>query len=282
MKNLNLRSALVVLLSVIGLNMSLADNPKYKLTTENISLVSPNVYEFEIYLRHTNQGEANFEYTLGQYFFDFNPVIANGGALTFSMIGSDLPQQLQPRNPTVSGNQLRLAVNSMPPKENLPQISDKSPGTLIAKMRLETSVKSFSNEALNLKLRTGPENPFTKVFVYSDNQIIDVSKEEEVTADNIPEVENITSLPKEFSLKQNYPNPFNPSTNINYELPITGFVSLKIYDLTGKEIAILVNEQQSAGNYTVRFNGNNFASGIYFYRIEAGDFTQVRKMFLIK
>src|SRR4030095_6570466 len=143
MKNLKLKSALVILLSVIGLNIILANNPKYKLTTENLKLVSPNVYEFEIYLQHTNSNETKFKYVLGQYFFDFNPEIANGGTLTYSIIGSDLTQALQPRNPNVSGNQLRLAVNSVPVKENLPVISNKSPGTLVAKMRLETSAKSF-------------------------------------------------------------------------------------------------------------------------------------------
>jgi hypothetical protein len=89
-------------------------------------------------------------------------------------------------------------------------------------------------------------------------------------------------IPKEYSLSQNYPNPFNPVTNIKYQLPKDGFVTLKIYDITGREIAKLVNEQKPAGNYTVAFNGSNFASGVYFYRIQAGDFVQVKKMVLIK
>lgn len=282
MKTLKIKSAIVIFLTVIGLNITSAENPKYKLTTDNPVLVSPNVYEFGIYLQHTNPGESKFEYILGQYFFDFNPGIANGGILTYSITGSDLPQMLQPRNPTVSGNLLRLVVNSVPSKENLPQISDKSPGTLIARMRLETSAKSFTDAGLNLKLRTGPENPFTKIFAYADNRLTDVTGIEEFTADNISAAEDISALPKEFILHQNYPNPFNPSTSINYELPITGDVNLKIFDMTGKEIATLVNERQNAGNYTVQFNGNNFASGVYFYRIKAGEISHVKKMILIK
>ncbi|MBK7158573.1 MAG: T9SS type A sorting domain-containing protein [Ignavibacteria bacterium] len=81
---------------------------------------------------------------------------------------------------------------------------------------------------------------------------------------------------------QNFPNPFNPETKINYELPIANYVTLKVYDMTGKEIMTLVNENQNAGRYTATFNGSNLASGMYFYKITAGEFTFVRKMVLIK
>ncbi len=93
---------------------------------------------------------------------------------------------------------------------------------------------------------------------------------------------NYVSIPKVYSLSQNYPNPFNPVTNIKYEIPVYGYVLLKIYDITGREIANLVKEYKQAGYYTVSFNGSNFASGIYFYRIQTGDFVQVRKMLMIK
>lgn len=93
---------------------------------------------------------------------------------------------------------------------------------------------------------------------------------------------NNSNIPKEYSLSQNYPNPFNPVTNIKYQIPVNGFVSLKIYDITGREIANLVKEYKQAGYYTVTFNGSNLASGVYFYRIQAGDFVQVKKMVLIK
>jgi len=93
---------------------------------------------------------------------------------------------------------------------------------------------------------------------------------------------NISNIPKEYSLSQNYPNPFNPVTNIKYQLQKDGFVSLKVYDITGREIAKLVSEQKQAGTYTISFNGGNFASGVYFYRIQSDDFVQVKKMLLIK
>jgi len=80
----------------------------------------------------------------------------------------------------------------------------------------------------------------------------------------------------------NYPNPFNPVTNIKFELPNDIYVSIKIYDVLGREIKVLVNEFKTAGRYSVTFDGNNLPSGIYYYKIESGNFTQVRKMILLK
>jgi len=93
---------------------------------------------------------------------------------------------------------------------------------------------------------------------------------------------NETEIPSEFALYQNYPNPFNPETNISYELPITNYVRLSVYDILGREIAILVNEKQHTGKYEVKFTAQNLPSGVYFYRLETSDFTQTRKMILMK
>ncbi len=90
------------------------------------------------------------------------------------------------------------------------------------------------------------------------------------------------SVVKGFDLFQNYPNPFNPTTKINFSLPKDGLVSLKIYDIRGKEIQTLIDENKPAGYYSVEFNGRNLSSGIFFYRIEAGEFTETKKMSLIK
>jgi hypothetical protein len=89
-------------------------------------------------------------------------------------------------------------------------------------------------------------------------------------------------IPKEYSLSQNYPNPFNPSTTIKYSLPKDGLVTMKIYDLAGREVAKLVNEVKKAGNYQVQFNASNLASGVYFYRIQSNDFVMTKRMVLIK
>ncbi len=89
-------------------------------------------------------------------------------------------------------------------------------------------------------------------------------------------------LPSDFVLHQNYPNPFNPVTNISFDIPQRSFVSLKIYDITGREITTLINETKTAGRYTVNFNGSGLSSGVYFYRIESEDFVQTKKMLLVK
>ena len=89
-------------------------------------------------------------------------------------------------------------------------------------------------------------------------------------------------LPTEFKLKQNFPNPFNPSTKITYSIPQAGHVTLKIFNLLGKEVATLVNKKQSAGSYPVEWHPQGLQSGVYFYRLQAGDFTQVRKLTLVK
>lgn len=92
----------------------------------------------------------------------------------------------------------------------------------------------------------------------------------------------IGTTPTEFALLQNYPNPFNPSTLISYQLPSNSLVSLKVYDAIGREMATLVNEVKEAGSYSVQFNASHLSSGIYFYTINAGKFTETKKLTLMK
>ena len=95
-------------------------------------------------------------------------------------------------------------------------------------------------------------------------------------------VDNEIRPVSDIQLFQNYPNPFNPGTKINYQIPQTGFVTLKVYDLLGREVATLVDEEKSVGSYEVEFNGVELTSGIYFYRLQAGDYIETKKMILIK
>jgi len=99
----------------------------------------------------------------------------------------------------------------------------------------------------------------------------------------ITDVDDINlQIPSEYILNQNYPNPFNPTTNISYSIPTNGKVSLRIYDVLGKEVANLVNENKSAGNYTIEFNGTDLVSGIYFYKLQINDFVETKKLILMK
>ena len=95
-------------------------------------------------------------------------------------------------------------------------------------------------------------------------------------------VDESRELPKEFALLQNYPNPLNPSTVISYQLPVNSFVTLKVYDVVGREVRTLVNGPKAAGTYTIQFDGSNLPSGVYFYSLRAGDFTSVKKLVLLK
>jgi hypothetical protein len=89
-------------------------------------------------------------------------------------------------------------------------------------------------------------------------------------------------IPKFFDIEQNCPNPFNPTTVINYQLAADGHVGLNVYNLLGEKVANLVNKTQAAGTYTVEFNGAGLPSGVYFYKIKAGNFSAVRKMIFMK
>ena len=92
----------------------------------------------------------------------------------------------------------------------------------------------------------------------------------------------ISNLPKAFALYQNYPNPFNPTTIISYSVPKAGLVKIKVYDILGREVTQLVNEQKNAGTYNIEFNASKLATGVYFYRMQAGSFAQTKKLLLLK
>ncbi len=89
-------------------------------------------------------------------------------------------------------------------------------------------------------------------------------------------------LPAEYALRQNYPNPFNPSTTIRYELPKTSAVTLTVYDILGRQVSELVNERRDAGVHEVKFDASGLASGVYYYRLQAGSFVETRKLLLIR
>ncbi|MBI5470739.1 MAG: T9SS type A sorting domain-containing protein [Ignavibacteriae bacterium] len=103
-------------------------------------------------------------------------------------------------------------------------------------------------------------------------------------------------VPRAFTLEQNYPNPFNPSTRIAFSLPAarlpegqgqagvqgSGFTSLRVYDVLGREVATLVNENLSAGSYEVMFNAKGLASGVYFYKLQVGEFSETKRLLLLR
>jgi uncharacterized delta-60 repeat protein len=131
-----------------------------------------------------------------------------------------------------------------------------------------TEVRSYYFEDKNL---------FTGSYQYRLKQI-----DFEGTFEYSSVVEMEIPVLAEFVLEQNYPNPFNPSTTISFAIPSSVFTSLKVYDVLGNEVATLVSEEKLAGSYEVEFNASHLASGIYFYRMQSGSFSQVKKMILSK
>lgn len=95
-------------------------------------------------------------------------------------------------------------------------------------------------------------------------------------------IKEISGTAKSFKLNQNYPNPFNPSTQIRFSIPASGFVNLSVFDFSGRKVAELVNGAKPGGEYVVDFNASGLSSGVYFYRLTAGNFTEVKKMTLLK
>jgi hypothetical protein len=125
---------------------------------------------------------------------------------------------------------------------------------------------------------------YNTIIILNDPHHGGISIPIELNVSTTAEVKEGNAVPLEFGLMQNYPNPFNPSTTISYRLPVSVHVSLKIYDLLGREMAILVNEFQNAGVYNYRFplRAGQLTSGIYFYNLKTDRFTQTKKMILTK
>jgi hypothetical protein len=97
----------------------------------------------------------------------------------------------------------------------------------------------------------------------------------------ITDVENVQEFPPQYVLQQNYPNPFNPTTSIKFDVPSSKVVTLKVFDILGREVATLLNEEKSAGTHTVTWDASSVSSGVYFYRIKAGDFVQTKRMMVV-
>lgn len=158
--------------------------------------------------------------------------------------------------------------------------SDTSRGTITFKF---DSIGIEPNTVATCTLSTSTQTPILEVDLNGDGTPDTTYIPIVITGIEDDQRNNgIISIPKEFNLSQNYPNPFNPSTTISYSLTSNSLVQLKIFNILGQEIETLVNEEKPSGNYQVVFDANNLSSGIYFYKIQAGEFTSTKKMILLK
>ncbi|HSD63149.1 MAG TPA: T9SS type A sorting domain-containing protein [Ignavibacteriaceae bacterium] len=208
---------------------------------------------------------------------------------------------------------LVLDVSAQTADQN-PRVYDVQPGTKNNKINLTVANISETNSLGNIKIKP-VDFPEDMIKFKTSSRVIkqiDAKQETEVVFEfdinrnapvnvkdtlkfSITGSNNISAqkeiilnfiAPKEYRLEQNYPNPFNPATKIQYQLPFNSKVTLKIYDILGEEVQTLVNEVQDSGYKEVSFNGSNYASGIYIYRLTAQNkgntFTSVKKMVMVK
>jgi len=145
------------------------------------------------------------------------------------------------------------------------------------------SIPSSGNYSWIVTASDSSDECLIKISDIQINGIDDIS-DGYFSIDIITSLENLSSktIPKDYTLNQNYPNPFNPSTTISFNLPSSGFTSLKIYNALGKEVAILLNKEVQTGNYEIEWNATGLPSGIYFYQLQAGDFIEMKKMILLR
>jgi len=141
-------------------------------------------------------------------------------------------------------------------------------------------ISSYANGSTNLKVRF---RLTSDAGIQSDGWYVDdIVITKYCVGTIVGTSENNSGIPKQFALEQNFPNPFNPATVIKYQVPKASNVKISIFDILGKEVATLINGKVEAGYHQVEFNGSNFASGLYLYKIEADGFTDVKKMILVK
>lgn len=253
--------------------------------------------KFRIYNRTTfNFSISNMEsgYLIGGntriygtlIYYPFFVKISLTGDTLFSHVYSDTGYLHQIRPINLNRYVMSITVDSnVPPPISLNEkariiISD-SVGTILrekvffnGKYDELTTVLPINNGDI---IFSGYTEPLTSEF--KDIYLVRTDSNLNAPAISIEPIGN--KLPLSFKLYQNYPNPFNPLTTIKYDIPKDGGVSIKIYDITGKEV-FAINEYRQAGSYSVTFDGTNFASGLYLYRIKASDFVESKKMILIK
>jgi hypothetical protein len=151
-------------------------------------------------------------------------------------------------------------------------------------------------QALRIRLEErSPELKVSYIFIANEGAIITVSALDTTYSSGEVQIASVTwisptavgvaaekTTPTEYALSQNFPNPFNPATVIRYQVPVTSSVRLSVYDLIGREVAVLINETKAPGEYTAKFDAKGLSSGVYLYRLEAGNFAQTRRMLLVK
>lgn len=162
--------------------------------------------------------------------------------------------------------------------------SGGSPGNQIATLFVGEMVKkgTFDNKINHLNILRTLEDMFRINYAGSSSDSSAIPADYWLYTTGVKGNKGQSGIPQSFKLFQNYPNPFNPTTTIRYQIPKEGFVTLKVYNLLGKEVKSLVNEYKNAGSYNISFDASKFPSGVYFYRLSTKNFNQTKKLVLMK
>ena len=226
--------------------------------------------------------------TFGSSGQQINYFLTDGGPITQNLasiqkftfdnsgLGTPLPVELVSFSAQVNGNSVNLSWKTATEMNS-------------AAFEIEKKQTSTSNWQKAGELKAAGTSVSPKNYLFSDKglragkldyrlKMIDINGTYKYSS-----VVNVEiSTPENFELSQNFPNPFNPTTNISYKIPKTGLVSLKVYNIIGKEIATLVNQEEPAGDYKVQFDTHNIASGTYFYKLSSDGVSLYKKMIVIK
>lgn len=284
MKNLLFIPVLLFLIN----DLSFAVIPQYTMKAENFVQTSANTLEFDINLLHTNSDSSVFEFATGQYYFNFNAGISNGGGLTYVIVASDLPANLQPVNPIVyltGGNmQLRLSTNLSPGAGNGYIISHTLQGTRIVRMKLETTAKAFDTQFLNLRWRNGPSNPVTRVYSFIDMAYTEITNPASNLIDSLQ-----NPLPVELTdfSSSVYANKVNLNWTTASEFNNKGFYIERNFSGNGSNIFewTSIGFKKGAGNLNTvteyAFEDKDLKTGVYHYRLKQTDYNGFYEYFYL-
>ncbi|MCH7827164.1 MAG: ASPIC/UnbV domain-containing protein, partial [Bacteroidetes bacterium] len=246
--------------SLVGLGENLGDSRASAYLDINndgfMDIIFLNILRESENLRDTVRGNAHLFLNQGN----------NNNWITLKLVGVQT-------NKSAIGAKVKLEAG------NLIQLKEVRSGSSFASMHcldLGFGLKDNANiDKITITWPSGNIQELTNVHV---NQILTITEQNTVTG-----IDNITSsIPEDFQLRQNFPNPFNPSTQIQFSIKENSFVTLKVFDVLGKKITTLVNKELNSGVYNFKFNADNLTSGIYFYKLTAGKFTETKKMILLR
>jgi photosystem II stability/assembly factor-like uncharacterized protein len=279
----------------IGLHYSVNQGLNWRL--ENFGLQYPYILDTEI--------KKNFIYAGGGYSVNGGVRRSSDNGMSWQIINNGFPSEIEVEALFALNNNIFAATNSGVFRStnngdnwslvwnngNVTGLTSDSKNYIYASsanLGLRGIYRSTDNgnswQPFNEGFTRLPENVFSITYrngyLFAGVDRLGVWKRQVDTPTDI--INSNTLLPEKFVLEQNYPNPFNPSTNISYSIPQSSFVTLKVYDVLGNEIIVLVNEEKPSGVYEVKFDVSNLSSGTYFYQIKTSSFVQTKKMILLK